>query len=58
MQLLNVDVEKVLQCKDCSFDHNRKLIKQCGPCEERDIAERIKWWQDGKLKLKQREENK
>ena len=51
-------MEKVLQCKDCVYDRNGKLVKNCGPCEERLIAERIKWWQDGKLKLKQREENK
>lgn len=58
MLLQVADVEKVLQCEDCSYDENKKLIAQCGPCEENAIAERVKWWQDGKLKLKQREDNK
>tara|TARA_B100000900_G_scaffold346620_1_gene311471 strand:+ start:76 stop:252 length:177 start_codon:yes stop_codon:yes gene_type:complete len=58
MQLQAVGVEKVLQCKDCSYDISNRLIKECGLCEEKAIAERIKWWQEGKTKLKQREENK
>ena len=52
MQLHNVVVEKVLQCKDCVYGKDGKLIKNCGPCEESAIAERIKWWQDGKEKLR------
>ena len=45
-------MEKILQCKDCVYNKNGNLIKNCGPCEEKLIAERIKWWQEGKKKLR------
>lgn len=52
MQQQVVDVEKVLQCKDCVYDEYKKHIKYCGPCEQKNIEERIKWWQEGKKELR------
>ena len=54
MQLLVVDVERVLQCDDCSYDDEGQLIHVCGPCEEEAIRRRISWWQEGKKLLKDR----
>ncbi len=31
------------------------VVKECGPCEERLIQERISWWQRGKRELRERE---
>ena len=42
-------------CEDCSYDDRGRLEKLCGPCEERSIEERIRWWQDGKRSLRERE---
>lgn len=52
MQQQVVDVEKVLQCKDCVYDEYKKHIKYCGPCDQKNIEERIKWWQEGKKELR------
>ena len=49
MLLLVVDVERVLQCDDCSYDDEGQLIHVCGPCEEEAIRRRISWWQEGKI---------
>ena len=49
-----VDVERALQCKDCVYDEYGKLIQHCGPCDQKNIEERIKWWQDGKKQLRER----
>jgi len=49
-----VVVERALQCKDCVYDEYGKLTRYCGSCEEKNISERIKWWQDGKKKLRER----
>ena len=38
-------------CPSCVYENN-KFIKFCGFCEEKNISERIKWWQDGKKKLR------
>ena len=56
MLLLVVDVERVLQCDDCSYDAEGLLIHVCGPCEEEAIRRRISWWQEGKKLLKDRGE--
>ncbi len=56
MPLLVVDVERVLQCDDCSYDDEGQLIHVCGPCEEEAIRRRISWWQEGKKLLKDRGE--
>ena len=56
MLLLVVDVERVLQCDDCSYDDEVQLIHVCGPCEEEAIRRRISWWQEGKKLLKDRGE--
>ena len=50
-----VQVESMTKCKDCTYDERGILIHTCGPCEEEGIKERIKWWQDGKRKLKEKE---
>ena len=44
-----------MTCKDCSYDDRGRLDVLCGPCEERAIQERIRWWQDGKRSLRERE---
>jgi len=54
MLLLVVDVEKALQCNDCSYDKDYNLIYECGPCQAKAIEQRIKWWQSGKKELKTR----
>lgn len=54
MLLLVVDVEKALQCDDCSYDDEGQLIHVCGPCQAKAIEQRIKWWQEGKKLLKDR----
>ena len=56
MLLLVVDVERVLQCDDCSYDDEGQLIHVCGPCEEEAIRRRISWWQEGKKHLRNRGE--
>ena len=56
MLLLVVDVERVLQCDDCSYDDEGQLIQVCVPCEEEAIRIRISWWQEGKKLLKDRGE--
>ena len=56
MLLPVVDVERVLQCEDCSYDDEGQLIHVCGPCEEEAIRRRISWWQEGKKLLKDRGE--
>ena len=38
-------------CPSCVYE-NGKFIKYCGFCEEKSISARIKWWQDGKKKLR------
>ena len=45
----------VSKCEDCTYDERGRLIHTCGPCEEEAIKARIKWWQDGKRKLKEKE---
>lgn len=52
-----VDVERALQCSDCVYDEHGKLTHYCGPCEEKNISERVKWWQDGKRELRNKEDN-
>ena len=56
MLLLVVDVERFLQCDDCSYNDEGQLIHVCGPCEEEAIRRRISWWQEGKKLLKDRGE--
>ena len=41
-----------MACENCSYDERGNFQKLCGPCEEKAIAERIKWWQEGKKNLK------
>jgi len=41
------------KCPHCTYK-NSVLVKQCGFCEEKDIAARIRWWQQGKKKLKEK----
>ena len=43
------------KCKDCTYDEHGRLTHTSGPCEEEAIKARIKWWQDGKRKLKEKE---
>jgi hypothetical protein len=38
-------------CPDCPPN------KLCGICEEKALAERTKWWQDGKKKLQEKLED-
>ena len=47
-----------MKCEDCSYDEDEKLIKVCGLCEEKAIQQRIQWWQEGKRKLKEKENAK
>ena len=54
MQQRVVDVERVLQCKDCNYDTNGSVTYECGPCQAKAIEQRIKWWQNGKKELKAR----
>ena len=42
------------KCKDCSYTKDGNLDTLCGPCEEDAIRQRIKWWQEGKRKLKEK----
>ena len=56
MLQLVVDVERVLQCDDCSYDEKGQLVYECGPCQAKSIEVRIKWWQEGKKYLKNRGE--
>jgi len=42
-------------CPDCVTNSRGAVIKQCGPCEERSIQERISWWQSGKAALRETE---
>lgn len=56
MQQQVVDVEKALRCSDCSYDEDEQLVYECGPCQAKAIEQRIKWWQEGKKKLKNRGE--
>ena len=44
------------KCKDCTYDERDRLTHTCGHCEEKAIKARIQWWQDGKKKLKERED--
>ena len=44
-----------MKCEDCVTDERGIVIKLCGPCEERSIEDRIRWWQDGKRSLRERE---
>ena len=46
------------KCTDCSYDKNGNIDILCGPCEEEGIRQRIKWWQDGKRKLKEKNNRK
>jgi hypothetical protein len=41
-------------CPFCSYDANNKIEKLCGFCEAKAINDRVKWWQEGKKKLKDR----
>ena len=49
-----VDVERVLQCKDCNYDASGSVTYECGPCQAKAIEQRIKWWQEGKKHLNNR----
>ena len=42
------------KCEDCSYTKDGKIETLCGPCEEDAIRERIKWWQEGKKRLKEK----
>ena len=44
-----------MSCQDCVRDKLGNVVKECGPCEERLIQERISWWQRGKRELRERE---
>ena len=44
-------------CKDCTYDRLNRLTHMCGLCEEKAIQERIKWWQEGKQKLREKEKD-
>ena len=44
------------KCEDCTYDERGRLIHTCGHCEEKAIKARIQWWQDGKRKLKEKED--
>ena len=46
-----------MKCDSCSYDDRGRLEKLCGPCEEQQIQDRIRWWQDGKAALREREKN-
>ena len=50
--MLNANDTKT-QCTHCYYK-NGKLVTMCGFCEEKDIAARIQWWQQGKKKLKEK----
>ena len=47
-----------MECDDCSYDKDGRLTKMCGPCEEKAIQQRIHWWQEGKRRLKEKNEKK
>ena len=46
------------KCQDCTYDKRGRLIHTCGPCEEDGIKERTKWWQEGKKKLNEKNNEK
>lgn len=46
------------KCQDCAYDKRGRLIHTCGPCEEDAIKERTKWWQEGKKKLNEKDNEK
>ena len=56
MQQQVADVEKALRCSDCSYNEKGQLVYECGPCQAKAIEQGIKWWQEGKNKLKKRGE--
>jgi len=41
-------------CHSCIYNKDSILVKLCGLCEAKAIAERVRWWQEGKEKLKKR----
>jgi len=47
-----------MRCPTCTYSKLGLLIHVCGFCEEKGIKDRITWWQEGKKKLKEREENR
>ena len=46
-----------MTCENCVTDKRGKVVQECGPCEEQAIQDRIRWWQDGKAALREREKN-
>ena len=46
------------KCQFCSYDKNVRVLHLCGFCEEEAIRQRIKWWQEGKKKLNEKDNEK
>ena len=46
-----------MTCENCVTDKRGVVVRECGPCEEQSIKDRIRWWQDGKAALREREKN-
>jgi len=46
-----------MACNSCIYSKDNVLVKLCGLCEAKAIAERIRWWQEGKEKLQKRVDN-
>ena len=43
-----------MTCSSCTYTKNNVLVTLCGLCEAKAIAERVRWWQEGKQKLQKR----
>ena len=43
-----------MTCSSCTYTKNNVLVTLCGLCEAKAIAERVRWWQEGKQKLQKK----
>jgi len=50
-------MNKELKCSSCIYNKEGILVQLCGLCEAKAIAERVRWWQEGKEKLDKRVDN-
>ena len=43
-----------MTCPSCTYNKNNALVTLWGLCEAEGIAERVRWWQEGKKKLQKK----